>query len=223
MPRVSDEHFEKKRQQILEAAKRVCESKPLYSVTMKDIVLESGMSQGGVYKYYANIDAVYVAILNEAARSSAVQADVTAIRRTESSPWQQLTNLLRYVGHYMQDVVRQQGRIYFELMMLYANEPARFATIRDQLAEVSALEFLHGELSDLIRKGVGDGTFKPLVPPEDLFRFMATSLNGITQDLIAAQRLSSAPNSDVDRLVSVLAQSVRMLLGEERGEGCDHD
>lgn len=217
MPKVNDEHFQKKRQQILDAAKRVCESKPLYSVTMKDIVLESGMSQGGVYKYYPNIDAVYVAILNEAARNSRVQADLESIRSAGHSPWQQLTELLGYVGSYVQDVVNNRGPIYFELMALYANEPARFLTVRDQLVEVSALELIHKQLNVLIRTGVADQTFVPLVPLEDLFRFMAASINGITQGLIAAHRLGGASTPDVGSLVGVLAQSVRLLLGEQRG------
>ena len=56
MPKVNQEYFENKRKIILEAAMRVFQRKPAYSVTMKDIVKESGLSQGGVYKYYSNID-----------------------------------------------------------------------------------------------------------------------------------------------------------------------
>ncbi len=36
------------------------QSKPVHDVAMRDIVLESGMSQGGVYKYFSNLDEVFV-------------------------------------------------------------------------------------------------------------------------------------------------------------------
>ena len=64
MPKVNEEYFENKRKIILEAAMRVFQRKPAYSVTMKDIVKESKLSQGGVYKYYSNIDQIVVALLN---------------------------------------------------------------------------------------------------------------------------------------------------------------
>ena len=54
MPKVKDEYLENKRNQILDAAFAVCKRKPVYDVAMTDIVTETGMSQGGVYKYFNN-------------------------------------------------------------------------------------------------------------------------------------------------------------------------
>jgi hypothetical protein len=42
MPKVREGYAEKKKQEILEAAKRVCKSKPVHDVAMRDIVLEAG-------------------------------------------------------------------------------------------------------------------------------------------------------------------------------------
>lgn len=217
MPKVRAGHSEQKKQEILAAAKRVCDRKPLYSVTMKDIVLESGMSQGGVYKYFPNIDAVYVAILNEASLKGRVHTEVEAILGAGSSRWQSLTDLLHYLGGYIQAAVRNNGKIYFELLLLYTNEPARFAAVKDQLEEVSVLEYLQKQLAGLILAGVADKTFTPAVPLEDLFGFLMSSMNGITQVLISSQRASGAPHvvpsPDVEKLIGVLALSVRQLLG----------
>lgn len=217
MPKVSEEHFEQKRQQILAAARRVCESKPLYSVTMKDIVLESGMSQGGVYKYFANIDAVYVAILNEATLSGSVQAEVDAILGSDQSPWAKLDALFAYLGGYVEATVGSNGKLFFELMVLYRHEPARFQAIRGQLVEVSVLEYLQQQLSGFLLRGVADGTFAPVVPMDDLFRFVMTSLDGITQEMLASQRAGGGPPPDAAGLVGVLGLSVRLLLGGANG------
>ena len=56
MPKVNEEYFEEKRNQILDAAFAVCNRKPAYDVTMSDIVAETGLSQGGVYKYFGNME-----------------------------------------------------------------------------------------------------------------------------------------------------------------------
>lgn len=217
MPKVSEGHIEKKRQQILEAAKRVCESKPLYSVTMKDIVTESGMSQGGVYKYFPNIDAVFVSILNEATLSHRIEADVEAILNSGVPSFQRITELIHYLGQYIADTVNSNREIFFEIMTLYANEPTRFMEIKDQLVEVSVLDYLQRRLSGFILQGVADKTFVPAVPLEDLFGFVMVSLNGITQAMISANRLAAggrpAPTHNLDGLVRALAVSVLMLLG----------
>ena len=64
MPKVNQEYFENKRKIILEAAMKVFLKKPAYSVTMKDIIKEAELSQGGVYKYYSNIDDIVISLLN---------------------------------------------------------------------------------------------------------------------------------------------------------------
>ncbi len=213
MPRVREEHFEAKRRQILGAARRVCETKPVHLVTMRDIVLESGMSQGGVYKYFAHIDAVYVALLNEAAPDRTVQADVEALLAGSASAEEKLSELLQYLGRYIESTVQSGGKVYFELMTLYSREPERFMAVREQLVEVSGLEFLQLQLHEVLHAGVSSGAFSPALPLEELVAFIRASIQGITQERIGAQ-YGSAPGVHVERLIAVLARSVRMLLGE---------
>ena len=52
MPKVSDEYFEKKKQLIVDAAYKVCLRKPVEMVTMMDVIEETGLSQGGIYRFY---------------------------------------------------------------------------------------------------------------------------------------------------------------------------
>lgn len=37
--------------------------KPVYQVTMKDVIKETGMSQGGIYRYYANFYDILFALI----------------------------------------------------------------------------------------------------------------------------------------------------------------
>lgn len=64
MPKVSQEYLDNKRNAIVSAALKVCKSKPLYQITMKDIIRESGVSQGGIYRYFKSIDEILVEVIN---------------------------------------------------------------------------------------------------------------------------------------------------------------
>ncbi|GAA0970410.1 TetR/AcrR family transcriptional regulator [Actinocorallia libanotica] len=52
MPKVSPEHLEQRRQQIIEAALRCFAAKGFAGTSMQDIFKESGLSAGAVYRYF---------------------------------------------------------------------------------------------------------------------------------------------------------------------------
>ena len=53
MPKVSTEHTEARKRQILDAALRCFSQRGFHATTMKDIVKESGLSAGAIYNYYS--------------------------------------------------------------------------------------------------------------------------------------------------------------------------
>ncbi|MFI0482002.1 TetR/AcrR family transcriptional regulator [Actinomadura sp. 9N215] len=52
MPRVSEEHLERRRRQILDAARTCFIRKGIHATSMQDIFAEAGLSAGAVYRYY---------------------------------------------------------------------------------------------------------------------------------------------------------------------------
>jgi len=52
MPRVSEEHLERRRRQILEAARTCFIRKGIHATSMQDIFTEAGLSAGAVYRYF---------------------------------------------------------------------------------------------------------------------------------------------------------------------------
>ncbi|TDD74766.1 TetR/AcrR family transcriptional regulator [Actinomadura darangshiensis] len=52
MPRVSEEHLERRRRQILDAARACFIRKGIYETSMQDIFAEAGLSSGAVYRYF---------------------------------------------------------------------------------------------------------------------------------------------------------------------------
>ena len=66
MPRVSDEHLEARRRQILDAARRRFAANGFHATSMQDILAEAGLSAGGVYRYFASKEDIIAAIAEEA-------------------------------------------------------------------------------------------------------------------------------------------------------------
>ncbi|MBT2209424.1 TetR/AcrR family transcriptional regulator [Actinomadura sp. NEAU-AAG7] len=52
MPRVSEEHLERRRRQILDAARACFIRKGIHETSMQDVFAASGLSAGAVYRYY---------------------------------------------------------------------------------------------------------------------------------------------------------------------------
>jgi AcrR family transcriptional regulator len=65
MPKVSAEHRAARRRQILDAAARCFARDGFHRTSMQDIVGESGISAGLVYRYFAGKDDMITAIVTE--------------------------------------------------------------------------------------------------------------------------------------------------------------
>ncbi|RDI54171.1 TetR/AcrR family transcriptional regulator [Nocardia mexicana] len=66
MPRVSEEHLERRRQQILDAAQQCFARKGFHATSMQDVFAESGMSAGAVYRYFKSKDELIAALAADA-------------------------------------------------------------------------------------------------------------------------------------------------------------
>jgi AcrR family transcriptional regulator len=65
LPKVTEEHVERRRQQILMATYRCLGRKGFKRTTLKDICREAGLSMGAVYGYFKSKDEIVVALAEE--------------------------------------------------------------------------------------------------------------------------------------------------------------
>lgn len=84
MPRVSEEHLERRRQQILDAAQLCFARKGFYETSMQDIFSESGLSAGAVYRYFKSKDDIIAALATET--TVELRARMTEAIRTDPPP-----------------------------------------------------------------------------------------------------------------------------------------
>ena len=121
MPKVKNEYLENKRNQILDAAFAVCKKKPAYDITMTDIVSETGMSQGGVYKYFNNIDLVLAALIDKANMQGNHVEQIDEIMKSGNSPEVILHDLFLVSEQYFSDILIGYNKVLFELSAFWAH------------------------------------------------------------------------------------------------------
>ncbi|MFJ5766375.1 TetR/AcrR family transcriptional regulator [Lysinibacillus sp. NPDC093210] len=217
MPKVSPEYVIRKKKAILEAALSVCKVKPLYEITMRDIIKASGVSQGGVYRYYSDVDEILVEIINQANANADYKADVDALIGSSGAPKEKLEKLFTFLGKYIQENLSTVGKIHFELTILFANNPDRQMKILPNITENESGQYLVEQICNTIQAGISVGSFQPAVTLEDLFTFIMTSIDGIVRDVVLQKCYGMLQNDqklfDEVRLMNTLCKSVQLLLG----------
>lgn len=217
MPKVSHEYVIRKKNAILEAALSVCTVKPLYEITMRDIIKASGVSQGGIYRYYSDLDEILVAIINQANANADYKQAVDAIIENSDAPKKTIEKLFTFLGEYIKENLSTVGKIQFELTILFANNPERQTKILPNITENASGQYLIERIFNTIHEGISLGNFQPEVSLEDLFTFIITSIDGIVRDVVLQKCYGMFQNEqalfDEIRLMDTLRKSVQSLLG----------
>lgn len=227
MPKVKNEYLENKRNQILDAAFAVCKRKPAYDITMTDIVSETGMSQGGVYKYFNNIDLVLAALIDKANIQVNYVEQIDEIMESGNSADIILHNLFLVSEQYFSDMLISYNKVLFELSTFWAYNPERNERINKNVTTSSTFGYLIQCTSEIIITGAENGYFVPVMPIEDILAFIIASFDGIIRDVTLCKCYlgENIPKSSVafkeKSLINCLYISTMSLLGkipdDERG------
>ncbi|WP_430487568.1 TetR/AcrR family transcriptional regulator [Priestia flexa] len=212
MPKVSQEYIEKKKAEILDVARKVCNEKSIHDVSMRDIVIATGMSQGGVYKYFANIDEIFSGLLNEETLNSQVKAKVDEIYASDVPPVQKLEKFLFYIGEYMEHSLLNKGTIFYKLMDLYSRYPDRYEKVKDQLHEVSNLEYLQKQFQRFLTKNISENVFNPSLSIENVVTLITTYLSGVISEINVGNKAVQEMSAEIKVKVHVLFLTLRDLL-----------
>ncbi|KRG17039.1 hypothetical protein ACA29_00990 [Lederbergia galactosidilytica] len=219
MPKVSHEYVIRKKNAILKAALSVCTVKPLYEITMRDIIKASGVSQGGIYRYYSDLDEILVEIINQANANADYKHFVDTIIENSDTPKKTIEKLFTFLGENIKENVSTVGKIQFELTILFANNPERQTKILPHITENESGQYLVAQIFNSIHEGISLGSFQPEVPLDDLFTFIMTSIDGIVSDVVLQKCYGMFQNKqalfDEIRFDSwrLYASSVQSLLG----------
>jgi AcrR family transcriptional regulator len=125
MPKVGQAHLDARRQQIVDAARTRFASHGFARTSMADIVTESGLSTGAIYRYFTSKDEIVIAVCEQASDAFPEALTVEAV----SGFLEHVRTLAREKGH-----ARLVAQIYAEAAL----SPALAAIVAQQLAAMRA-------------------------------------------------------------------------------------
>ena len=218
MPKVNEEYFEVKKKEIINAAFEVCKRKPAYDVTMSDIVAETGLSQGGVYKYYNNIYSVYAALIDEANLVGDQKEKIDKIMASKFKPETKLKKLFAVSEDFFSEMLLSYNKILFELGTFCIQNPEYDKRINGETKVTPVFPYLASRVAELIVSETASGYFKPVLPVEDILNFLVSSFDGIIRDVTLNKcygiRTEDMSDPDEKKLINCLYISTLKLLGK---------
>lgn len=125
MPKVAQAHLDARRQQIIDAARARFAAHGFARTSMADIVAESGLSNGAIYRYFTSKDEIVIAVCRQA--GDALPTALTA--EAVNGFLEHVRVLAREKGH-----ARLVAQIYAEAAL----SPALAAVVQQQLAALRA-------------------------------------------------------------------------------------
>ena len=134
MPKVSQEHLDARRRQILDAAIECFSEQGFHRATMHDIVQRSGLSAGAIYRYFESKDELIQAIIDE--RHARELSLISAAASGEDGLGENLHQLiLTFFGRLEDADERKQRRIGIEIWAEALRNPAVHETVREGVDE----------------------------------------------------------------------------------------
>ena len=217
MPKVSEEYIENKKKYIVDCTYRICLRKPVEMVTMTDLIEETGLSQGGIYRFYKNLDEILCDMI------AGMRSDYNFIDRLDEltkDPNISFENTVYKVCDVLADSMEKHlldiQKINFDLTVLAINEPERAAKIIAQTKGKGNFEYLAKVTMPLLVDAAKQNKVVSKANPEAILRFISASYVGIEMNCILSacyghgiMHVDCKPRE----LFEVLAKSIILLFG----------
>ncbi len=219
MPKVSEEYYEKKRQEIIDAAYRVCTNKPITAVTMKDIIAETGFSHGVVYRYYKELDEIITDLLIRLNIENKMEERVMKVfEGAQTSDWE---NVIRRVFETLAMDLEDTDdgilkiALYCDVLTITEVERSKRIAERIQKENPSPLAGPIAAMTEFLMRAIEAEGLHPVISIEDAIRFIVVYYQGV-QNAYLFTKDSDTPeerkNYSPTVLFSYMADSLIQLM-----------
>ncbi len=218
MPKVSEEYLQNKKKSIVDATYRVCLRKPVEMVTMTDVIEETGLSQGGIYRFYKDLDEILSDMIANMRSDYNIIARIDEATNDEGAGFEETTHrICNILAEVMEEHLLDIQKINFDLNVLAINEPKRAAKIIGAIKGGNGnLEHLAKVTLPLIEKACKERNLTPKRPPKEIFEFISAAYTGIEMNCILTacyKDAASNVNSTPKPLFDALATTIILLFG----------
>lgn len=222
MPKVTEEYIINKKKMITDAAYELCLQKTVSTVTMQDIIDRTGLSQGGIYRFYKDIDDILSDMIRHMRERVSIKGKIDEIlSQKDLLPPSEITNrLFEMLAEFMNSELMGIEKIDFELSVLAMNMPKRMDEIMKNIPEVGNMEYLTMRTMECFKEQVECGRIHPRVNAEELLAFISSAYGGIQMTCIVNNCYRHERNPltafyQPQTQLKILARTVNYLIGEE--------
>jgi TetR/AcrR family transcriptional regulator, transcriptional repressor of aconitase len=205
MPRVAESYLQSRRRQIMDAAITCFAREGFHRTTMQDIVGETGLSAGAIYRYFRSKEDIIAAI---AAEHHAAEAAAFAEVSTGDDVGAALRHLARVsLGRLADPAEQRWRRVTVQIWGEALRNERVMDIVRGGIDEPVAI------LAALIRRGQRDGSLPPELDAGGAARVCAS----IFQGLVLQQAWD--PGLDVDAYIRAVLALIGALAPPARPPG----
>ena len=217
MPKVSEEYFENKRKSIVDAAYKVCLRKPVEMVTMMDVIEETGLSQGGIYKFYKNLDDVLSDMIAGMRSDYNIIDELDEIINDKEISFEKAVHkVCDIMANVMEEHLMDIQKINFDLTVLAINEPERAENIIKNTKGRSNFEYLATALMPKLVEASETRKLKPQGDPREIISFISATYTGIEMSCILTAcygRGKMVQKTEPKPMFDMLARTIILLFG----------
>lgn len=199
---------------------QTCLQKTVSTVTMQDIIDRTGLSQGGIYRFYRDIDDIFADMIRQLRERTSIREKVDEIlgQKDMLLPREITERLFMMLADFMDSELMGIEKIDFELSVLAMNMPDRIAKIMGSLSETGNMEYLTIRTLEYYKEQAALGRIHPSVSAEELLAFISSAYGGIQMTCIVnnCYRHERNPLSALYQprlLLNILARTVNDLIG----------
>lgn len=220
MPKVTEEYIIKKKKMITDTAYELCLEKTVSTVTMQDIINRTGLSQGGIYRFYHDIDEIFADMLVEMRKKVCIKEKVDEVfAQADKIPVKEITNrLFDILADFLEEELMGVQKVDFELNVLAMNAPERIEKILKGAKGVGNKEYIVLRTAEFFERKMKCGEVKAKVDGAELLNYISSAYSGIQMNCIVSNCYNKAPMSEACQpkiQLQILAKTVNYLLGVE--------
>lgn len=180
MPKVNGAYKDNKKREILDAAARVLMKKTLYELNMTDVIKEAGISKGGIYLYYKDIDALIIDLMDREFKADNFRERIDLLFN-EDYPMETVINrLLQLYAAYLKESSVLAGKLQFELTMLITQNRERALKIRKKVCIRETGDYFNQKMADIIISNLEEDP-KSKENGKYIFNYVQCFLDGVLE------------------------------------------
>ena len=219
MPKVTQEYIDNKKKFIVDAAYQVCLRKPVEMVTMMDVIEETGLSQGGLYRFYKDLEEILSDVIAGMRMNYNIIDEMEQLfgASDEMSFEEGVYKIFGILADVMENHLMDIQKINFDLTVLAINEPERAEKILGGIKGKSSLGYLSTVALPNLFKESKKRKYKLRDKPENIANFISATYTGIEMNCIltACYKAPMGAQCKPRPLFETLAKSIIYLCGGE--------